>query len=322
MEAFDNIALLKQSIVVSWQQQHLSARHERGSRPVEGARSSQNLPVQKGGLAGLPTKQQRQNLYEMSINSNKFQLQGSSDQLHKPKGGQQTQFMNAQLSRKISVNHDPSEISDSESVLSSEDAVSKQHHFRKHAKQHAQGIEQSELRRAARLAQSAVHTGQGEVAHEGAGDFSQPAAGAVNQAGGGLFGFSMSHFFSQVKKSLWEGNAAGQPALPQSQGQPQEKIDEEEDNGEISPDSEGAGRHPSHQEEGDPTQLQSSQGTSQDRALRHGSKLQVLGQDKPVSIATTGKSKSKSRKSNAGAAGAPKRLASPIEAYNNGPQRQ
>lgn len=95
MEAFDNIALLKQSIVVSWQQQHLSARHERGSRPVEGARSSQNLPVQKGGLAGLPTKQQRQNLYEMSINSNKFQLQGSSDQLHKPKGGQQTQFMNA-----------------------------------------------------------------------------------------------------------------------------------------------------------------------------------------------------------------------------------
>lgn len=65
--------------------------------------------------------------------------------------------MNAQLSRKISVNHDPSEISDSESVLSSEDAVSKQQHFKKHAKQHAQGIEQSELRRAARLAQSAVH---------------------------------------------------------------------------------------------------------------------------------------------------------------------
>lgn len=53
--------------------------------------------------------------------------------------------------------------------------------------------------------------------------------------------------------------------------------------------------------------------------------MKVLGQDKPVSMVTTGKpaikSKSKSRKSNGGASGAPKRLASPIEAYSNGPHR-
>jgi hypothetical protein len=162
--------------------------------------------------------------------------------------------MNAQLSRKISVNHDPSEISDSESVLSSEDAASKQHHFKKHAKQHAQGIEQSELRRAARLAQSAVHCpAQAEMANEGPGGYLHTAAGAGNQSGGGLFGFSMSHFFSQVKKSLWDGNTTSQQAMPPNQAQPQEKIDEEEDNGEISPDSEGADRYLGHQEESEAT---------------------------------------------------------------------
>ena len=66
---------------------------------------------------------------------------GSVDQLQKLKVGQQQQFMNNQLNKKMNLNHDPSEISDSESVLSNDDKTLKAH------KQHAQEIEKPDIKR-------------------------------------------------------------------------------------------------------------------------------------------------------------------------------
>lgn len=107
--------------------------------------------------------------------------------------------MNNQLSKKNSVNHDPSEISDSESVLSNEEKMlSKAQRAAKHPDYHYSGLSQSNV--------LLISNHLSDVPSEILNGESIPTLGTGSKESGGIFGFSMSHFFSQVKKSLWENS--------------------------------------------------------------------------------------------------------------------
>lgn len=141
----------------------------------------------------------------MNIQSNKFSLMGSVDQLQKSKVLMRPEVINNQTVKKSTITHDPSEISDSESQKSASDDLKK-----------LRSKQAGDMKSAKTLAKSEVIK-MSKVKSETAPKQSS------------MF-FSMSEFFSQVKKTIWDGSSGAAPTQ-------QELIVEEEDNGEISPDS-------------------------------------------------------------------------------------